>query len=116
MYIFLAISMLSSKWNEGVIYSSTSGTMSNVKNIGEIVKKGETIAYIDNTEVNATIDGVLRGLIRDKSNIKNKFKIADIDPREEEVKNSFTISDKARTIAGGVLEAILYLKQKHEGI
>ena len=34
--------------------------------------------------------------------------------RKEEVKNSFTISDKARTIAGGVLEAILYMKQKHE--
>ena len=51
---------------------------------------------------------------RDKSNIKSKLKIADIDPRKEEVKNSFTISDKARTIAGGVLEAILYMKQKHE--
>ena len=52
--------------------------------------------------------------IFDKSNIKSKLKIADIDPRKEEVKNSFTISDKARTIAGGVLEAILYMKQKHE--
>ena len=99
---------------ERVIYSSASGIISNVKNIGDIVKKGEVIAYIDKTEVKASIDGVLRGLIRDKSNIKSKFKIADIDPREEEVKNSFTISDKARTIAGGVLEAILYLKQKQE--
>jgi len=99
---------------ERVIYSNISGTISNVKNIGDIVKKGETIAYIDNTEVKATIDGVLRGIIRDKSSIKSNLKIADIDPREEEVKNSFTISDKARTIAGGVLEAILYLKQKQE--
>ena len=100
---------------ERVIYSPISGTISNVKQIGDIVKKGETIAYIDNTEVKASIDGVLRGIIRDKSNIKSKLKIADIDPRKEEVKNSFTISDKARTIAGGVLEAILYMKQKHEG-
>ena len=99
---------------ERVIYSPISGTISNVKQIGDIVKKGETIAYIDNTEVKASIDGVLRGIIRDKSNIKSKLKIADIDPRKEEVKNSFTISDKARTIAGGVLEAILYMKQKHE--
>ena len=99
---------------ERVIYSPVSGTISNVKQIGDIVKKGETIAYIDNTEVKASIDGVLRGIIRDKAKIKSNLKIADIDPRKEQVKNSFTISDKARTIAGSVLEAILYMKQKSE--
>ena len=36
------------------------------------------------------------------------FKIADIDPRESEYENCFTISDKARCIAGGVLEALLH--------
>ena len=34
------------------------------------------------------------------------FKIADIDPRESEITNCFTISDKARSIAGSVLEAV----------
>ena len=34
------------------------------------------------------------------------FKIADIDPRKEELQNCFTISDKARCIAGSVLEVI----------
>lgn len=103
-----------------VIYSPSSGIISNTREIGEIVKKGEVIAKISNaenktiTEVKATIDGVLRGIIRDKSKIKERLKVADIDPRIEEVKNSYTISDKARTIAGGVLEAILYMKQKHE--
>ena len=38
------------------------------------------------------------------------FKIADIDPRMEEYQNCFTISDKARCIAGGVLEAVIQLK------
>ena len=42
------------------------------------------------------------------------FKIADIDPRLSEYENCFTISDKARCIAGGVVEAILHLKQKKE--
>lgn len=103
-----------------VIYSPSSGIISNTREIGDIVKKGEVVAKISNiknetiTEVKATIDGVLRGIIRDKSKIKGRLKIADIDPRIEEVKNSYTISDKARTIAGGVLEAILYMKQKHE--
>ena len=38
--------------------------------------------------------------------------MADIDPRIEEFDNCFTISDKARCIAGGVLEAILYLRSR----
>ena len=101
---------------ERVIYSPVGGIISNRKKIGDIVKKGEVIATINNgetvTEVKATIDGLLRGIIRDKSNIKEKLKIADIDPRINELKNSYTISDKARNIAGGVLEAILYMKQK----
>lgn len=106
---------------ERVIYSPDDGTISNVRQIGDIVKKGEVLATIDNsennsiTEVKATIDGLLRGIIRDKTNVKNGLKIADIDPRIEEIKNSYTISDKARTIAGGVIEAILYMKQKQEG-
>lgn len=101
-----------------VIYSPMGGTISNIKKIGDIVKKGEVIATISNdkniTEVKASIDGVLRGIIRDKSKIKKELKIADIDPRVEEVENSYTISDKARTIAGGVLEAVLYMKQKQK--
>ena len=87
-----------------------------MKEIGDIVKKGEVIATIsideNIIEVKATIGGVLRGIIKDKSKIKERLKIADIDPRIEEVENSYTISDKARTIAGGVLEAVLYMKQR----
>jgi len=39
------------------------------------------------------------------------MKSGDIDPRCEK-DHCFTISDKARSIAGGVLEAILYLKSE----
>ena len=60
----------------------------------------------------ATIDGLLRGLIRDGYPVTKGFKIADIDPRLNEFDNCFTISDKARCIAGGVVEAILHLKNR----
>ena len=60
--------------------------------------------------VEATLDGIIRGLIRDGYPVTKGFKIADIDPRIEERENCFTISDKARCIAGGVLEAILQRK------
>ena len=103
---------------ERVIYSPIIGNISNVKKIGDMVEKGEVIATIINDkniiEVKASIDGILRGIIRDKSKIKKGLKIADIDPRIEEVENSYTISDKARTIAGSVLEAILYLKENYK--
>ena len=81
-------------------------------------KKGDEIARIypdkgsyDNklseyVPVNATITGIIRGLIREGYYFREGFKIADIDPRESELTNCFTISDKARSIAGSVLEAV----------
>ena len=50
--------------------------------------------------VEASLSGLLRGLIRDGYPVTKGFKIADIDPRKEELQNCFTISDKARCIAG----------------
>lgn len=97
---------------ERVIYSSSTGKIKNIKNIGNIVHAGEIIAIIGETEIRATIPGVLRGIIRDGSYVNKGLKIADIDPRLEELNNYNTISDKARSIGGGVLEAILFLKNK----
>lgn len=99
---------------ERVIYSPAAGIVRNVCHITDTVKKGQTIAIIETDKesisVTATLDGLLRGLIRDGYPVPEGFKIADIDPRTEEYENCFTISDKSRCIAGGVLEAILYRK------
>lgn len=99
---------------ERVIYSSAAGVLRNVCHITDIVKKGQTIAVIETgTEkipVTASLNGLLRGLIRDGYPVPEHFKIADIDPRVDEYNNCFTISDKSRCIAGGVLEAILHRK------
>lgn len=101
---------------ERVIHSPEEGILRNVKQITDTVRKGEVIAYVETNsgkaEVLATISGLLRGLIRDGYPVTRGFKIADIDPRIEEYENCFTISDKARSIAGGVLEAMLYLKEQ----
>lgn len=98
---------------ERVIHSPAKGIIRNSKKITDVVKQGELIAVIDQDgeyiPVTATIDGLLRGLIREGYPVVEGFKIADIDPRTDEYKNCFTISDKARCIAGGVLEAIMYL-------
>ena len=93
---------------ERVIHSPCAGVCHNVKKITDIVEMGEIIAYIDKTPVYASMSGLLRGLIQDGYNVTSGFKMADIDPRVDEYQNCFTISDKARCIAGGVLEAILH--------
>lgn len=97
-----------------VIYSPAAGKLRNVCKITDTVAQGEVIAEVETENgcvpVHATIDGLLRGLIRDGYIVTEGFKMADIDPRREEYQNCFTISDKARCIAGGVIEAILQLR------
>lgn len=95
---------------ERVIHSLAAGVMRNVHAIGDIVELGEEIAYVETPEgkvsVPASLTGIIRGLIRDGYTVPVGFKIADIDPRKEELSNCFTISDKARAIAGSVLEQV----------
>lgn len=95
---------------ERVLHAAQAGVLYNVRAIGDFVEQGETIAVIRNGEgehpVPATITGLIRGLIRDGFPVTEGFKIADIDPRKTEYKNCFTISDKARCIAGSVLELV----------
>lgn len=104
--------------SERVIHAPAAGYIHDVRKIGDIVQKGDEIARIypdkesyvnalsEYVPVNATITGIIRGLIREGYYFRKGFKIADIDPRESEITNCFTISDKARSIAGSVLEAV----------
>ena len=56
---------------------------------------------VGDTPVKATISGVIRGLIRDGYPVFEGMKIADIDPRAEQKKNCFTISDKGEVYRRG---------------
>ena len=94
-----------------VIHAEAAGVVYARAKIGDVVKKGDVIGVIEAARGTfpsvATIDGVLRGVLRDKYPVTKGFKIADIDPRIEERDNCYTISDKARCIGGGVLAAIM---------
>ncbi len=95
---------------ERVIHAPAAGTLRSCSAIGDCVERGQVIAWIESdaqsTPVLASLTGVLRGLIRDGYPVTAGFKIADIDPRKEERNNCITISDKARCIAGSVLELV----------
>ena len=96
---------------ERVIHSPADGVIHNLRDIADQVRKDDVIAVVRDQgqefPVKASMDGLLRGIIRDGFPVTKGLKIADIDPRLSEYDNCFTISDKARCIAGGVLEAIL---------
>ncbi len=96
--------------SDRVIRAMSDGTMKNVKELGDIVKKGDHIAYIDQVPVEASIDGVIRGLINSGSLVHKGLKIADIDPRGEK-EYVYSISEKARAIGGAVVEGILYMQK-----
>lgn len=92
---------------ERVIHSPAAGTMQGAAKIGDIVEQGQVLGHVGEVPVTASITGVLRGIIRDGFKVHKGMKIADIDPRKEERKNCSTISDKARCIAGSVVEILL---------
>lgn len=97
---------------ERVIHSPAAGVIHNKAKISDLVEKGQEIAVIRTEEgheipVTASLTGVLRGIIREGYEVFQGMKIVDIDPRKEQKKNCNTISDKARCIAGSVVEILL---------
>lgn len=91
---------------ERVLRSPANGFLESELQIGELVSAGQVLGYVAGQPVIAQINGVLRGWIHPKVELKRGMKIGDIDPRMKQVYCQ-TISDKGRGLAGAVLEAIL---------
>lgn len=100
---------------ERVVYATVSGTFEAQRKIGEKVQVGDILGFIHHgegtTQVIATLDGVLRGLLRSGTILEidkpgNRIKAGDIDPRFEE-EYCWTVSDKARTLGTSILLGIL---------
>ena len=91
---------------ERVLRSPAAGVFSTPRRIGERVRSGEAVGAVAGAAVTVRLDGILRGLIRPGTPVTAGLKLGDVDPRGEE-SYCHTISDKARAVAGGVLEAIL---------
>ncbi len=89
-----------------VLRSPANGTFQSRHEIGEWVQHGDLIGRVADAEVRASIGGILRGLIRPGTKVAEGVKLGDIDPRAEP-EYCGRISDKARAIAGSVLEAIM---------
>jgi xanthine dehydrogenase accessory factor len=102
--------------SERLLRAPCAGILYGKRSIGDIVEKEAIVAVIEangiTTSVLAALSGRLRGLLRDGLLVSTQMKIGDIDPRAIR-EHCFTISDKSRAVAGGVLEALLYLLANH---
>lgn len=96
---------------ERVIKAAADGYFSGIAPIGSVVRAGDVIGRIGDTPVLSKIDGMLRGVLSDGVEVYEGMKCGDVDPRCE-FWHCFTVSDKARSIGGGVLEAIMRLSKK----
>ncbi|GHV92246.1 molybdenum hydroxylase [Spirochaetia bacterium] len=104
--------------SERLLRAPADGIFEAKAEIGDPVKKGDVVGVVKtagavgpearNVPVYAEIDGILRGLLPSGIAVTRGLKAGDIDPRCEKF-HCFTVSDKALSIAGGVLEAILAL-------
>lgn len=90
---------------ERLIKATASGVMEPKASIGDMVEKGQIVAHTGGQPVYALMPGIVRGMLQSGVQVTKGLKIGDIDARCEK-RHCDTISDKARAIGGGVLEAI----------
>lgn len=90
-----------------VLHAPCAGVFAGTRKIGDIVNKNDIVGFVGNSPVVTKISGKLRGLLMDGLEVTPGFKVGDVDPRGEKIDHT-TCSDKARAIAGGVLEAVMH--------
>jgi xanthine dehydrogenase accessory factor len=95
-----------------VLRAPHTGVINALAKIGDRLEAGQMIAIIESkienlkSEIKSPFKGVLRGLIRPGIEVAANMKIGDIDLRDDPALCTL-VSDKALSIGGGVLEAIL---------
>jgi xanthine dehydrogenase accessory factor len=92
---------------ERVLRAPADGVFQGSRRIGDLVSAGDTVGFVAGLPVTATISGVLRGLLADGVPVRKGMKSGDVDPRGKP-EYCALVSDKALSVAGGVLEAILH--------
>lgn len=93
---------------ERVLRAPADGVFQGARQIGDLVRAGDTAGYVNGVPMLCTIDGVLRGLMADGVPVTKGLKSGDVDPRCAP-EHCLCASDKALAVGGGVLEALLHL-------
>ena len=101
---------------ERLLRASAAGLFRPIAAIGDIVQNGQKVAEVIVAEtadkesvhipIYAQMTGIVRGMLQDGIMVIENMKVGDIDARCEK-EHCYSISDKARAIGGGVLEAVV---------
>ncbi|MEG0354334.1 MAG: selenium-dependent molybdenum cofactor biosynthesis protein YqeB, partial [Lachnospiraceae bacterium] len=91
---------------ERIIRATGNGVFQPIAVIGDQVTKGDLVAHSGGQPIYASMTGIVRGMLQEQVEVTTGMKCGDIDARCEP-DHCYTVSDKARAIGGGVLEAIL---------
>jgi xanthine dehydrogenase accessory factor len=94
-----------------VLRAPRAGSFKAIRDIGDTVQRGEIVAEVDRMQISAEITGMIRGMLHDGIQVEAGVKVGDVDPRGQR-EYCYSISDKARAIGGGVVEAILHSCQR----
>lgn len=97
---------------ERILRAPCDGIFEPVVSIGSYVNKDDICGMVKGQPMRSQISGIVRGLLQSGVKVSEGMKSGDVDPRCEP-EHCLTVSDKARAIGGGVLEAILYLHRRH---
>jgi xanthine dehydrogenase accessory factor len=96
------------KTSERVLRAPRDGRVTHNKRIGDMVAQGEAVMHVEDEPVSAPFNGCLRGMINDRVFVHMGMKIGDVDPRVD-ARCVHTLSDKARAVGRGALEAALLI-------
>lgn len=91
--------------SERFVYSASSGWWRTTAAIGTAVAKGAVLGLLDGAPMTAPLDGVLRGLVRDGTEVVPGVKLIEVDPRGAGAQWT-GIDARGRTIAQATLNAI----------
>jgi hypothetical protein len=100
---------LSGVGRERFVYSPIEGIWRTPFEAGGRVYKGMPIGHIDDERIHAPIDGVLRGIARDGSEMPEGVKLVEVDPRIYRRRQT-RIDDRPRLIAEATLRAVRILE------
>jgi xanthine dehydrogenase accessory factor len=98
--------MVGGESDRRVLRAPREGVFEANSRIGEVVGPGAVVGHVGGEPVRAAVAGLIRGLLADGVRVKREEKVGDVEPRGAAV-DPARVSDKARAVAAGVLEAVL---------
>ncbi len=99
---------------ERIVYAPDGGVLKTLREIGDPVVAGETVARIRDTEIAAPIRGTLRGMLRDGFEVECGDKLLEVDPRPAHLAMFIGIGQRPAMIAEGVSRAIELTHPRHQ--